>query len=641
MIVWRIRTSLPLLFLAISLGALALLGQDAEGGPVPLFSDVTKSAGLADLPLLESYSFAAADFDLDGYSDIFVSHHGNGGIRLWRNNRHGGFDDVTSLVPYVYGDIHGVSFIDLNQDGYPDIAIACGARRGRGEGVNQYYINQQGKGFVRWVNVPDVLLDPRGRSRSITPVDFDQDGRMDLLLFNFFQRDRPNRLALGVHGYPFFRDVGYQTGVEHVRSFAMRSVDLNNDGTQYYIATAPDIDAGRVYRVENRRLVDRSAQLGIREQDAIACVPFDYDNDGDLDLLFVHRGFNKQLGAALVDGRISFLTPSRGGRRDFVVAVDDDSPLAFDVFFEGRKRPELLFFGKNRQTIDLDKPVLSSNSAVLAGRPFLQPGEKGAFVWRDSAGRLHFLFLGGRGLEEVFGSIDGSFQPPLVENFPYPQRQLRQNTLYRNDGGHFVDVTAKAGISGNGLGVDAVAADFNNDGFLDVYQVTAGNTFAETNPPNLLFLNNGDGTFSERAADSRAQGPSDGGGNSAIPLDYDRDGDIDLLLLNGFVQGPVQPGPMMLLRNESGNHNASISITLRGRWGNTQAWGANAVVTHGRGRTLLEKNGYTGYLSTSDLPLHVGLPPGTPQAEIEVRWPGGTLSRCVVRAGEDIILLSR
>jgi len=64
--------------------------------------------------------------------------------------------------------------------------------------------------------------------------------------------------------------------------------------------------------------------------------------------------------------------------------------------------------------------------------------------------------------------------------------------LYRNDGGTFTDVTEESGISNFGLSLGVVASDFNNDNYPDLY---LSNDF---NAPDFLYINNGDGTFSNK-----------------------------------------------------------------------------------------------------------------------------------------------
>jgi len=93
--------------------------------------------------------------------------------------------------------------------------------------------------------------------------------------------------------------------------------------------------------------------------------------------------------------------------------------------------------------------------------------------------------------------------------------------LYRNDGsGRFTDVTAASRLSRRGWGMGVCVADYNNDGFDDVY-VTA------LMGPNALFRNNGNGTFTDVAVPAGTGG--DGGWSTGCAFgDYDRDGNVDL-----------------------------------------------------------------------------------------------------------------
>ncbi len=96
--------------------------------------------------------------------------------------------------------------------------------------------------------------------------------------------------------------------------------------------------------------------------------------------------------------------------------------------------------------------------------------------------------------------------------------------LYRNDGGHFVDVTKKSGISNFGLSLGVVASDFNNDGFPDVY---ISNDF---NAPDFMYINNGDGTFTNDILNSLQQTSFFGMGVDAA--DFNNDGWVDLFQLD-------------------------------------------------------------------------------------------------------------
>src|SRR6201993_3269780 len=103
------------------------------------------------------------------------------------------------------------------------------------------------------------------------------------------------------------------------------------------------------------------------------------------------------------------------------------------------------------------------------------------------------------------------------------------NRLYRNNhDGTFTDVTEKAGVRGEGYSIGAAAADYDNDGGVDLY-VTGFNR-------NILYHNNGDGTFTDVTAKAGVGGFSPAGkklwGAAAAWLDYDNDGKLDLFVSN-------------------------------------------------------------------------------------------------------------
>ena len=96
------------------------------------------------------------------------------------------------------------------------------------------------------------------------------------------------------------------------------------------------------------------------------------------------------------------------------------------------------------------------------------------------------------------------------------------NHLYRNNrNGTFSDVTAKAGAPGRGWGFGCVAADYDNDGHIDLFVSNFG--------PNVLYRNRGDGTFVDTTARAGVGGGEIWHAGSAF-ADYDRDGDLDLFV---------------------------------------------------------------------------------------------------------------
>src|SRR5262245_58511942 len=127
-------------------------------------------------------------------------------------------------------------------------------------------------------------------------------------------------------------------------------------------------------------------------------------------------------------------------------------------------------------------------------------GNGAAFLDYDNDGDLDILIANGSTLENYKKGGD-----PMI-------------TLYKNNGGTFVDVTREAGLVKRGWGMGVCAGDYNNDGYPDLYLTAYG--------PNVLFRNNGDGTFTDVTASAGAA-DSHWSTNCAFG-DYDRDGRLDL-----------------------------------------------------------------------------------------------------------------
>ena len=125
-----------------------------------------------------------------------------------------------------------------------------------------------------------------------------------------------------------------------------------------------------------------------------------------------------------------------------------------------------------------------------------------------------------------------------------PGTRREPNRLYRNRGnGTFEDVTAKAGVAGSGYSLAAAAADYDNDGFTDLYLVNAGQ--------NILYHNRGNDTFEDVTA--KAGVGDKGTGTGAVFFDADNDGKLDLFVANYLTYDPnnklyfnpdAYPGPL-------------------------------------------------------------------------------------------------
>ncbi|GAB4031012.1 VCBS repeat-containing protein [Spirosoma gilvum] len=131
-----------------------------------------------------------------------------------------------------------------------------------------------------------------------------------------------------------------------------------------------------------------------------------------------------------------------------------------------------------------------------------------------------------------------------------------KNKLYLNKGNFkFEDITAKAGVEGfSDWQTGSSMADVNGDGFLDIYVCAVGN-FRGLEGSNELYINNGDGTFTEKAADYGLD--FTGFSTQAAFFDYDHDGDLDCYLLNHAVhtsRSYDRVSARNLRHNESGDY---------------------------------------------------------------------------------------
>lgn len=170
-----------------------------------------------------------------------------------------------------------------------------------------------------------------------------------------------------------------------------------------------------------------------------------------------------------------------------------------------------------------------------AHRGFEEAAAKSGVIFRHHASRTSQKYLpeamgGGAamfdynqdGLLDIFLVNGAALRDPMPAGMSPDKSDPRfWNRLYRNNGdGTFTDVTAAAGLRGEGYSMGVAAGDYNNDGYPDLFVSGVGG--------NILYRNNGDGTFTDV---TKAAGVAGSGWSvSACFVDYDRDGFLDLIV---------------------------------------------------------------------------------------------------------------
>ncbi|MGH9647337.1 MAG: CRTAC1 family protein, partial [Bryobacteraceae bacterium] len=200
--------------------------------------------------------------------------------------------------------------------------------------------------------------------------------------------------------------------------------------------------------------------------------------------------------------------------------------------------------------------------------------------------------------------------------------------LYRqSSGGTYADVAFKSGVgkaSRNSLGFGCLFFDADLDGRLDLLAVnghideTVRNiqSHAGYAQPPHLFLNQGSGGFRDVAVEVGRDFAAPKVGRGAAWGDFDRDGDVDLLIT-------TNQGPALLYRNDVTNGNRSLRVRLIGTKSNRDAIGAVVRLSTPDGmQSRMVKSG-SSYLCQSELAVTFGLGKRTNADRLVIEWPSG------------------
>ena len=216
----------------------------------------------------------------------------------------------------------------------------------------------------------------------------------------------------------------------------------------------------------------------------------------------------------------------------------------------------------------------------------------------------------------------------LVATGLWPTDMPGRPTLLMNHPGNFADETVAAGLDTPVQCSSVTAGDFDNDMYVDLY--LACRTGA-SNIANILYHNNGNGTFTAVPNAGGAAGPiglaiADGAGtaDSVVTGDYDVDGFLDLFVTNGFNLRPLYIGGPNKLFHNNGNANHWIELDLVGVNSDRDATGARVYATANGVTQLRVQDGRYHRWSQDAKRTHFGLA-GAAAVDLKVMWPSGAV----------------
>ncbi|QDU65805.1 CRTAC1 family protein [Engelhardtia mirabilis] len=483
--------------------------------------------------------------------------------------------------------------------------------------------------------------------------DYDNDGDEDLLATNSFGRHDMFRNDGGV-----FTEVTVESGVELgyiTDTIGVMAGDYDGDGwiDVYLTNSGANI---LFHNNADGSFTDVAAAEGVAGDDWSSCSAWgDWDKDGDLDLYVgnyvdslnfpyhfggVNRYYENQgdvVGPRFVERAAEL------GIDDFALFGPSISGFPY-ISPEGQATAGCAL---SICSIDWDE---DGDQDILVGNDF------GQWVTPNKLYRNDLDLGGGLAFTDITEETNFDERPHYNMgingadydhdgDWDFYKSNLGDNLLLRNDKGLFADATYTAGVA-SGETADGTLlvsswsiqwADFDLDTFEDLYVsngVIPAAPFIKNDPraANDLYLNDGDGTFTE-VADELSGAADDGAGRGVAMCDVNRDGLLDFYLMNNgapgvgiqsdfcrlFVANPAMVDPA----------NGFLQLRLRGTTSNWEAFGSridalvDGVVLK---RQLL---GDPVFLCSSSREVHFGLGTASEVESVQIHWPQGTFQEIV------------
>jgi len=523
----------------------------------------------------------AGDFNNDGLIDIFfASNLGDNKIYLNSGNLH--FRDVSNEagIPVAKGWSTGVSVVDINNDGLLDIYVC---RVGKHETLSSHNVLLVCQGIDK-NGVPhyrdeskEYGLDFSGFSTQAVFFDYDMDGDLDMYLLNHTIRQN------GVYG---FRE-------KLLKSFSPLSGD-------------------RLYRNDGNKFTDVTTESGI-----------------------YHSVIGYGLGICVSDVQLN-------GYPDIYVGNDfDENDYLYINQKNGTFKEELTDHLMHTSRFSMGVDIADANNDGYPDIMTVDMMPYDPYMLKRSEG------------EDAYDV----FQFKL--GYGYNHQYTRNNLQYNRRNGMFSEIGVYSNVYATDWSWCPLWLDFDNDGLKDLFitngiskrlndidyinyisnieiqakmkndriderDIALSNKFPQIKIPNKFYENKGDMLFKDLGDEIGESTPTFS--NGAAYADFDNDGDLDLVVNN-------IDDPALLYQNRSNDKKTRpyVNVRLKGPAKNVNALGSKVILYANGGIRVYEKYPVHGYLSSMEIPIHIGLY-NTHIDSAFLVWPDNSYQRIILKS---------
>ncbi len=528
----------------------------------------------------DMHSAAWADFDNDGDQDLIES-SGGGGAPPFNHTR-------------------------------PEPAFA-----------NNFYINSENtllNQAIEW-NVGYRV----NRGRGLLWIDVNFDGFLDLVLTGLPHIDGEGGTELFIREAdrfsPISPDYGFECGSNGL--FAIAS-EITGDNNVDLLCASED----RIYAYDITQFPFQEIATSLPALDDLSeILAEDFDNDGRIDL-FILKNTNAMDACFRSDHEIGIQLLN--ATKDRGVSFTTDGDLFFDFktpnpYFIPSAN---IFLGQGGLPAAVPNTQRRSMSLAVADQnvwglvPADQRIENAMYIGYDTATTNWDILLSGTGKLLGIVESDALITSLAPINFAFRDFNLTPS-MFKNTESGFIDITLDSNFLEAISCESGLAADLDNDMDVDIFLSCSTPT---GNSENILYENDGNGVFHKVVNTGGLAGSSLGLAKSAAYADYNDDGFLDIYLTNGRGEDPLSEGPDELFQN-FGNTNNWLQVELEGISSNRDATGTIVKVSAGGiTQTRVQGGGMHRYAQNQKR-LHFGLADYEYIDLLSIQWPNGTASK--------------